>query len=222
MLSKIKSLIDEHGMDYWKSNIVETTDPHKYVRSYHKHSFILTENEVKQCSKTKSNKPDIIINDDYMKITLTGLEEGEPVSIDGINNIVIDLRNHRGGYMYHGIKIMQNIYGNTTMYKSCNKWYSLQDGKLIFDKLGDELSFKGNIVVLVSEKTASSGEILALTFMGRKNTTILGCKTGGYLSMNGFFKIDDKHTLNLTISRFSDVTDKEYVDECITPRLNID
>ncbi len=62
---------------------------------------------------------------------------------------------------------------------------------------------------------------MALTFIGRSNVTLLGCKTAGYLSMNGWFKIDDKHTLNLTISRFTDITGKEYVDECIIPSMNI-
>jgi C-terminal processing protease CtpA/Prc len=156
-----------------------------------------------------------------MKITLTGKEKGEPVSISGINKLVIDLRNHIGGNMYDGIEILQNVYGDTTMFKACNKWYSLKDGKMIFDEIGKKLAFTGTIVVLVSGKTASSGEILALTFMNRDNVTVIGNKTAGFLTMNGFFTIDKKHILNLTISRFTDITGKEYLDECIVPLLDI-
>jgi hypothetical protein len=149
MLAKVKQLIDEHGMDYWKKNIKNLDDPYKYVRSYHRHSFILEPRDMKP---RKMAKPKVIVNGDYMKIILTGGEQGEPVSLDGINNILIDLRGHLGGNMGHGIEIMQNIYGDTTMFYACNKWYALKDGNLISDELSHELAFKDNIVVLVSER----------------------------------------------------------------------
>jgi C-terminal processing protease CtpA/Prc len=168
MLAQVKVLIDEHGLDEYKKRVKKTSNVDDYVRSYHKHSFVF---ELKKYKNIKKTKPNIIINQNYMKITLTGLEQGEPVSLDGIDTIVVDLRNHVGGNMYDGIKIMQNIYGDTTMF-FCKKWYSLQNGEMIFDDIGKELAFKGKIIVLVSNKTASSGEILALTFMGRNNTTI--------------------------------------------------
>lgn len=42
MLAKVKKLIDEYGLDDYKKHIIDTDDPYKYVRSYHKHSFIMT------------------------------------------------------------------------------------------------------------------------------------------------------------------------------------
>jgi hypothetical protein len=39
--------------------------------------------------------------------------------------------------------------------------------------------------------------------------------------MNGFFKINDKYVLNLTIARFADVTGNEYIEEYIKPPISI-
>lgn len=74
--------------------------------------------------------------------------------------------------------------------------------------------------MLVSAKTASTGEILALTFIGRSRSWLIGEPTAGFLTMNSYYDIDKKHILNLTISRFSDIYDHEYIDEKIIPLLN--
>lgn len=50
---------------------------------------------------------------------------------------------------------------------------------------------------------------------------LIGDQTGGYLSMNNFYDIDEKHILNLTIGIFSDINDKLYDSEKISPEFNI-
>lgn len=159
-----------------------------------------------------------MVYQDEMVITLTGKESfDKPISIDGINKIVIDLRDHIGGNLHNAIQILQNIYGDTTLFKTDFSWYSLKNGKGIMEKTTNELAFKGMIVVLVSEKTASTAEIIALTFMCRPNAIVIGKPTAGFLTMNNCYNIDKKNILNLTISRMYDINENLYSDERIIP-----
>lgn len=218
MLDKVKQLIDENGLLQFKKRIKNTNDVNKYVKSYHPHSFILTN---KQSKLPKMSSPKFIMSGDEMKITLTGRESyDKPIPIDGINKIILDLRNHIGGSLHDALSILQQIYGDTTLFKACNKWYSLKNGERIDEYIGTELAFNGILLVLVSNKTASTGEIIALTFIGRKNVLVIGQPTAGYLSLNNYYEIDSKHILNLTISLFSDINDVEYTSEKIIPTNN--
>ena len=215
MLTKVKQLIDNYGLPQFKNRIKDTNDVNKYIKSYHPHSFILTN---KQSKLPKMSPPKYTILGDEMKIILTGRETfDKPISTIGINKIILDLRNHIGGSLQDAISILQQIYGDTTLFKSCNKWYSLKNGERINERTSNELAFQGIILVLVSNKTASTGEIIALTFVGRKNSLVVGQPTAGYLSMNNYYEIDSKHILNLTISLFSDINDVEYTSEKIIP-----
>ena len=221
MLQRVKNIINKNGMPEYINKIKNTDNVHEYVRAYHKHSFILTTIELKP-TNIKYNIPIVTRKGDEMKIVLRGNDRSKrPLKIDGINKIVLDLRDNIGGNMHYTFDFLKKIYGDTLLYKCLGKWYSLKNGKYVEDKLSRKLAFKGTIIVLVSHKTASSGEIIALSFMGRKNAWILGSKTAGFLTMNEFFTIDKNHMLNLTVSRFIDINGHEYVDECITPSIEI-
>ena len=140
-----------------------------------------------------------------------------------LNAIIIDLSQHSGGNMWPAIRAMINIYGKTTLlrFTSEKNWINLVNHK---EKGGqfmtNELKFKKPIHIVVSEKTASSGEIIAASFKGRKNTYFYGHKTnksGGFLSSNQGFFIDDKKNLNLilTISLIQSVDKKIYNKEIL-------
>lgn len=220
MLAKVKQLIDEHGLPEYKKNIQDVSNPHKYVRSYHKHSFILTNKQ----SRIPDNLPGpkFMVNNKEMVIILTGRETYKsPICVDNVDKIILDLRNHIGGSLENAVKILQNIYGNTTLFKTDYNWYSMKDGVCILEKSGQDLAFQGIILVLVSNKTASTGEILALSFMCRQNAWVIGNPTAGYLTMNSYYEIDKNHILNLTISKIYDIQGNTYPDERIIPSTRI-
>lgn len=54
------------------------------------------------------------------------------------------------------------------------------------------------IYILVSKKTASSGEFVTAAFAGQKNTTIIGTHTQGLTSDNSEFRMSDGAILKLT------------------------
>lgn len=218
MLAKIKEIIAAEGLPEFRARIKDTKNIDRYVASYHRHSNILTKREI---SQQKFTEPLVTSHAGLMTISLTGDHKGDPINIDGITKIVLDLRNHIGGNLHNSIRLLANIYGDTTLFHSCKEWWSLVGGSPVEGKISDELAFQGFLLVLVGKRTMSSGEIVALTFMNRSNTLVIGDKTGGFLTMNNFYDIDDKHILNLTISKFTDITGKEYDEECITPAYQI-
>jgi carboxyl-terminal processing protease len=55
-----------------------------------------------------------------------------------------------------------------------------------------------NLVVMINEKTASSGEFAAISFVGQKNAIVIGNKTNGLTSANQEHKLSDGAFLVLT------------------------
>jgi len=147
-----------------------------------------------------------------------------------LNGIVIDLSEHHGGNMWPAVRSLGNIYGETTLlrFTSEKDWINMgkekeKGGKFISDKL----KFKKPIAVIVSEDTASSGEIIAATFKGRKNSFFIGDKTnksGGFLSANQGFYIDKKENLELilTISLVETVDKKIITSEYLRVKKSDD
>lgn len=138
-----------------------------------------------------------------------------------LKGIIIDLSDHYGGNMWPGVLALSDIYGDTTLFKftSERKWVNLKSGKDELGKLNNNpLKFNKPIGVIVSQKTSSSGEIIASTFKGRSNTFFLGNKTnrsGGYFSSNQGFFIDKEKNLNLilTVSFIETVDEKVHTLE---------
>ena len=85
----------------------------------------------------------------------------------------------------------------------------------------NKLKFNKPIAVIVSNKTGSSGEIIAGIFIGRKNTKMFGKntnKTAGYFSSNYSGKdteINNDLTLVLTKDFVTTVDGKFHINEVI-------
>lgn len=79
------------------------------------------------------------------------------------------------------------------------------------------------IIVLVSELTASSGEITASHFLGQKDVTVIGTKTCGLTSANELYYINKGYSVNLMTALLHDRKGKSYaVGEGIDPDILID
>ncbi|MNU88029.1 Peptidase family S41 [compost metagenome] len=79
------------------------------------------------------------------------------------------------------------------------------------------------VFILVSKKTASSGEFVAASFVGQKNATITGVNTQGLTSDNSDFRLSDGAILILTTGNLVDRKGNEYseIGKGISPEINV-
>ena len=66
------------------------------------------------------------------------------------------------------------------------------------------------VAILISGNTASSGEMTAISFIGRKNSVIIGEQSGGYTTSNLGFKLNEYSGLNLAVDYAADRNGKIY------------
>ena len=66
------------------------------------------------------------------------------------------------------------------------------------------------IEVLIGEHTASSGEMTAISFIGKNNCKLFGQPTGGYTSANKGFILPDSSYIYLASSYVADRNNKRY------------
>ncbi len=147
-----------------------------------------------------------------------------------VKGIVIDLRKHRGGWMNPFLESLSTtILNHSSLFKfyskkTHNRWWNIQNGKIIFSSgayLGKSLNlpYPMKIAVLISNQTASSGEVCASIFKRNlPNVRIFGrTKSAGYLSINQSFPIDQNHTLHIPICYVQTVDKKIQKNEYLYP-----
>lgn len=76
------------------------------------------------------------------------------------------------------------------------------------------------IAVLISGRTASSGEVVAISTIGRANTIQISENSVGYTTGNKGFKINGQAGLNLTVDFDADRTGKIYRNYVI-PQISV-
>jgi C-terminal processing protease CtpA/Prc len=160
--------------------------------------------------------------------------------IDKINSIkikgwIIDLRLNTGGNMYPMIAGISDLIGDnekiggfvTSDKKSEGEWM-LKNGNIYIDdnqvlnrrKVKIPVTKQLPVAVLISGFTASSGEMTAISLIGRKKTKIFGEDSAGYTTTNQGFKVDENSGLNLAIGYVVDRTGKIYIEN-VKPDVEI-
>jgi C-terminal processing protease CtpA/Prc len=132
-----------------------------------------------------------------------------------ITNITLDLRKNHGGdqvpmilglqsllpngpsfsliYRHNKVIDVHELKDNRYISKTYSRQLRLKKFKFDFDKI--------KITVLISKQTISAGEITALCFYKNKNVTIIGNRSGGYLTNIYSFNYKDYH-IGFTSSLF--------------------
>lgn len=118
----------------------------------------------------------------------------------GMQQLVIDLRNNGGGYVRQAVEVADEL---------------LADEKLILQTRGKSRQFddeqyaeyygafeEGKVVVLVNENTASASEILAGALQDHDRALIIGRRTFGKGLVQRQVVLNDGSMLRLTISRY--------------------
>ncbi|MDR2235800.1 MAG: S41 family peptidase [Chryseobacterium sp.] len=142
--------------------------------------------------------------------------------LDTENNLkgwIVDLRNNMGGNMYPMIVGLGPLTGEGELgyfkdNKSKQSW-KYEKGKSSVTSVTAPYILKKNdlkIAVLIGPNTASSGEIAAISFIGKPNAKTFGQPSAGYTSGNRLFVLKDRRNLLLATSYEMDRTGKEYIE----------
>lgn len=123
----------------------------------------------------------------------------EPLTKQGINKLILDLRGNGGGYMHAATAIADEF---------------LEDDKLIVYTQGNNskrenftckkpgLFEKGELIVLIDETSASASEVLAGALQDWDRATILGRRSFGKGLVQQQFNLSDGGALRLTVARY--------------------
>lgn len=145
--------------------------------------------------------------------------------LDTKNNItgwIVDLRENTGGNMYPMITGLGPIIGEGTLghFHNANgkvrtRWlYSNGSTRVVKVKAPYVLKNSAvKVAVLIGPNTSSSGEMTAISFVGKPNTKFFGQPSGGYTTGNSMFKLKDGTALALATSYVSDRNKNKYLSK---------
>jgi C-terminal processing protease CtpA/Prc len=148
---------------------------------------------------------------------------------------IVDLRGNTGGNMWPmligiGPVLGKGLAGSFIDADGNQVDWAYLDGKGL---LGDEVISQVNgapyqianpeapVAVLFGEGTASSGEVIVISFIGRPNTRTFGGSSAGYTTGNDEFELSDGAYIFLTTVIDADRTGKVY-RSVIVPDVRVD
>jgi len=181
---------------------------------------------VPRCSAKRSNLSE---NDQDFREYTSALH-GIAASLQAQNPLgwIIDLRGNGGGNMYPmvagiGFVLGEGSLGYFDSGKSESEWF-YRDGKAgsvvggaesigaIVTRPPLRVPHLPRVAVLVDSGTASSGEALAISFIGRPNTRLFGAHTFGLSTGNANYQLPDGAVLVLCESVEADRNHRRYLD----------
>lgn len=139
-----------------------------------------------------------------------------------IQGWIVDLRRNFGGNMFPMIAGLGPLTGTGNLgYFEDDKryaWRYEKNGVCKNVKVINPYFLKvknPKIAVLVGQYTCSSGEMTAISFIGKKNAVLFGQPTGGYVTSNLSINLSNGGMLFLASSYVSDRNKKKYITKII-------
>lgn len=136
---------------------------------------------------------------------------------------IVDLRNNSGGNMWPMLAGIGPILGEGTAgffvgpdYPSIQWYYSFGsaiNGNSAIVSLSSPYELinpNPKVAVLLNKAVGSSGEAIAVSFIGRPNTRSFGSETCGLSTANSGFSLSDGSTLFLTVAYMADRNQNSY------------
>ncbi len=130
---------------------------------------------------------------------------------------IIDLRFNIGGNVFPMLAALYHFLGNNPMYMSVDKdrvvheLTKLENGTVYDDRKSmatiipkDDADIKIPVALITGILTASSGELVAVSFKGRQNVQIIGEPTAGMLTGNTLTQLPFDVKLTLTSGYLAD------------------
>lgn len=113
-------------------------------------------------------------------------EKLNKIEVDGINSLIIDLRDNTGGYLSAATKISEMFLQKGKVIYSLNEQSST---KTTYDETDDERNYK--VYILVNGNSASASEILAAALKDSYGAKIVGTTTYGKGKVQKTSKLSD-------------------------------
>ncbi len=205
-----------------------------------RHSFYITQTEIDNFSQKQKEKLDFnykllegnigclqipgFLNSDITVVNeFANRIQNAIRELDSKNNLkgwIIDLRNNSGGNMWPMVVGLNPLIGTNTVpgyFKKAGEkeiaeeWQiSSPHNKIVIEQPYELRIMPSKIAVLYSKKTASSGEMTAICFIGLPNTKSFGENTAGLTTANRIFNMGNDNLLVLANSYTMDRNKKIY------------
>ncbi|MES2652560.1 MAG: S41 family peptidase [Bacteroidota bacterium] len=146
------------------------------------------------------------------------------LGLKNLKGLIIDLRLQEGGSVYPLFTGLNQVYGTTyfgsnrdSKGKEYLRWTKKYGGVQVNTNCQSNSGLK--IVVLMSQITASAGEMMAVALKGRPKTLFIGEATAGLTTMNVSFNLGS-YQLAIAASAIADRKGKIY-NSSVLPDLTI-
>ncbi|MBB3697975.1 PDZ domain-containing protein [Flammeovirga yaeyamensis] len=118
---------------------------------------------------------------------------------EGMENLVIDLRNNGGGFLGQAVKIADDLLPKDDLIV-----YTEGKGNEFTEKEFSKRNpdFEGPIAILVNERSASASEIVTGALQDHDRAVVIGRRTYGKGLVQRQIRLKDNSLLRLTISRY--------------------
>jgi C-terminal processing protease CtpA/Prc len=214
------------------------------------HSFYITEAEMKSFSEKQKENLNFnykLLDNGIAYLSVPGFFSVDGKVIDSFANAihnaikqldsqhkikgwVIDLRKNTGGNMWPMVLGLSPLIGTDVVpgyFKAAgstnaSSWKITSPFNNITLAAPYQLkNANAKIAVLYGKRTASSGEMTAITFIGKQNARSFGTLTAGYTTANAIYNLSEGNIFVMASSYSLDRNGKVYVGK-ITPDVLID
>lgn len=204
-----------------------------------KHSFIQSKQEISQ-TKAKKQLPTVkMLEQQTLLVTLPEFLGSDPKEMakyaDVLNNhlsydhykaVIINLANNGGGNMAPMLIGLSSLLPDGKLFSSQDKYQQKTDYLLAKNKLKNQAKIKLQkaihkqkvpIALVINGKTASSAEMVALSFKGLEKTRYFGVNSASYTTVNMTFPLYDGAEMMLSIAKTIDRNGQSYENQPIIP-----
>ncbi|MDR2018811.1 MAG: S41 family peptidase [Syntrophobacterales bacterium] len=173
-----------------------------------------------------------MLEDNYGYIRIVQFQEKTSKDLDGalkdlekqaktpLKGIVLDLRNDPGGLLEQAVEVTDRfLEDGLIVYIEGRK---KEENKLKFFAHKTNTDYKGAMVILVNEGSASASEIVAAALQDYKRAIIVGKKTFGKGSVQTIFPFADGSAVRLTTAKYYTPKGRSIQGEGVTPDILVD
>lgn len=184
---------------------------------------------VREIIKIKDIKDTVILEDGIGYIRLAEFRQNTPqdfrremerLKSEGMDALILDLRNNPGGLLDIAVKITENFLGRGSRIVSTRSRKKNQD--LEFTSANRRADTETPMVVLINRGSASGSEILAAALQDHKRAIILGNKSFGKGSVQTVIPLSDGSAIRLTTSKYFSPNGNVIHGEGVTPDIIVE
>lgn len=138
---------------------------------------------------------------DFQEKTVAQMDAGlADLEKQGIEALIIDLRNDGGGLMTQAVAMAERFLPAGAKIVSVNSKIDVQRKEHIAS--GSVRVYDYPMVILVNQFSASASEIFSAAMQDHKRATLVGVKTFGKASVQSVVPLDERSAMKLTTARY--------------------